>query len=196
MFVYITISSDCTDTFKTQTTIKKMTDAGDYILTFGKYKKYKIRNVPGEYLDFLCAQWYDLDDDGKIVTGDILPRVTREFWSVFDGDTKRFFPDGFDEFDMKSDKDKAMIMWNLRDDIKEKTPHIVIPDSIWSSIFLFSHCTEAINAAREYRDFHRICWECYKVMPVIGTARANGVQHHDDWSLRHLHKKCFKELFQ
>lgn len=36
------------------------------------------------------------------------------------------------------------------------------------------------------------CHECYRKLVAIGTARANGVEHHDDWDRRKYHKKCWK----
>ena len=37
------------------------------------------------------------------------------------------------------------------------------------------------------------CVKCNKPLVPIGTKRKNGVSHHDDWSSRQYHKKCWKE---
>ena len=40
----------------------------------------------------------------------------------------------------------------------------------------------------------RICLRCGGPLQAVGTARANGVTHHDDWEGRAYHKKCWREV--
>lgn len=40
------------------------------------------------------------------------------------------------------------------------------------------------------------CDRCAKRLVPVGTSRKNGVQHHDDWNTRRLHKKCWLEQLE
>ena len=40
----------------------------------------------------------------------------------------------------------------------------------------------------------RRCLLCGGPLQAVGTARANGVRHHDDWDERPYHKKCWREV--
>jgi hypothetical protein len=46
-----------------------------------------------------------------------------------------------------------------------------------------------VKAARTYLKGR--CWSCGRVLPAIGSARANGAAH-AEWHSRHLHKKCWR----
>ena len=41
---------------------------------------------------------------------------------------------------------------------------------------------------------YRLCKVCGRPLVKIGTARANGAQHHGDWWGRATHKQCFKAM--
>lgn len=38
------------------------------------------------------------------------------------------------------------------------------------------------------------CIVCKRSLVAIGSARENGVSHHNDWASRQYHKKCLKDL--
>lgn len=66
--------------------------------------------------------------------------------------------------------------------------------AIAAQVYLWAKQPDTVKAARAYVDDKRLCRLCFRYMPPIGTARQNGSQHHADWSRRHLHKKCFRDL--
>jgi hypothetical protein len=57
--------------------------------------------------------------------------------------------------------------------------------------YYYSVCRQYLKKCPEC--YKKKCWYCDKQIQSIGTSRLNGACH-DDWKLRTLHKKCFKEL--
>ena len=50
-----------------------------------------------------------------------------------------------------------------------------------------------VRAAREFVKNERLCFECFRPLVPVGTARANGAWH-DDWGTRRFHKRCWASI--
>lgn len=65
----------------------------------------------------------------------------------------------------------------------------------FATFYLVLYHPDIIQSTKNYLTDNKICLECNKKMPVIGTNRINGANH-DDWNSRKFHKLCYKDIIK
>ena len=100
---------------------------------------------------------------------------------------------GCDLYEVPETYLKFLCCWNHYRDSNNKVVRESIEDPRASEEYLLRRQFPTVHAAREYVKNKRLCFECFRPLVPVGTARANGAWH-DDWETRRFHKRCWASI--
>lgn len=183
------------------------------MLSFGKHKGKRIRDVPRKYLRYLASWELTLSDDEppRFKLGERADAECQRILERMGGlgpvlAEKPYLPAACGTFgsdltalDAQWVKDAQKFggkrLWEhcyaFMARYKELTSGFPSTAGRHSAaLYLNVKQRDVVEARKHIRD-NRLCARCSRYMPPIGHARANG-RGHDDWDSRRLHKRCWQ----